>query len=56
MPEAGEKDQPHQRLDRIQQDIDEARTTAEHLAQERVINPEEVEDTDPAEGAPRPRG
>ena len=56
MSQAGEKDAPHQRLDKIQDDIEDAKVTADDLAHQGLINPEEVEDTDPAAEAPRPRG
>ena len=56
MTQAGEKDESHQRLDKIQDDIEDARHTAGDLADKGLISPEKVEDTDPAEDAPRPRG
>ncbi len=39
-----EPDEQHARLEQIQEHIDEAKATAQHLADERVINPEDVED------------
>ncbi len=51
-----EPDEQHARLEQIQEHIDEAKATAQHLADERVINPEDVEDREPADDAPSPRG
>ena len=50
-----EPDEQHQRLDHVQEQIDDAKATAQHLADQRAINPEEVEDHEPADDAPEPR-
>jgi hypothetical protein len=51
-----ESDEQRERLDQIQEQIDEAKATAQHLADERVINPEDVESHEPADDAPPVRG
>jgi hypothetical protein len=54
MTQAGEKDEPHQRLDKIQDDIDDAKASADDLADKGWIDPEAEGHAEPAPGALRP--